>query len=264
MKPVIDRATVLSTVQDVLAAECWCESSTFNRDETLITRSNGTTVAGRYFHPSDPFIVTMGRGVVLAASSEHIDWVRSQYSAMDREAVFSARSIGMLSGYLSAYNKIAYGPDLKYICAPADLIDPPERFRDSIVIHAGEEVFGLYEHPGFANALQYDCDHPQPDVLAAVFYVDGNPVGVAGASADSDQLWQIGIDVLPDHRACGVGRALVWNLTRAIHEHDKVPYYSTSPSNIGSRRLARSVGFWPAWTEIRTWADAGHQQPERH
>lgn len=257
-----DRAEVLATVQKVLAAECWCDAAAFNRDETLITVSEGASGAGRYFHPSDPFIVTMGRGAVLSATSAHIDWIEDTFAGMDREAVFSAASISMLSRYLSAHKKVVVGPDLKYICAQSDLKDPPAGIGEAVVLLEGEDVLGLYDHPGFANALQYRRDHPQPDVLAAVLYVDGVPVGIAGASADSEDLWQIGVDVLPCHRISGIGRALVWRLTQGILERGKVPYYSTSPANIGSRRLALGVGFWPAWTEIRTWVERSDRQPD--
>lgn len=49
-------------------------------------------------------------------------------------------------------------------------------------------------------ALGYDNESDKKDVLVTVGYIDGKIAGVAGASNDSDTMWQIGIDVLPKYR----------------------------------------------------------------
>lgn len=248
---VSSRGDVLSRVRAVLASECSCDVADFDLDAVVINEMTHSDRGRRYFHRSDPFLVTMGRGVAIGASATHLDWVRDNLGNMSRDDIFSARSIAALVDYLKPHKKELYGPDLKYVCSVEDVIN--ESNGHNVELLVGDDVFALYESPGFPNALQYRRDHPQPDVLATVVYLSGVPVAVAGASADCDDMWQIGIDVLPEHRSSGYGRALVSRLTTAILERGRVPYYSTSPSNIGSRRLARSVGFWPAWTELRTW-----------
>jgi predicted GNAT family acetyltransferase len=87
-------------------------------------------------------------------------------------------------------------------------------------------------------------------MLATVARLGGAVVGIAGASADSDQLWQIGVDVRPGQRGRGIGTALVSQLTEAILAEGKVPYYSTLVSNLASTNLALSVGYWMAWTDV--------------
>ena len=78
----------------------------------------------------------------------------------------------------------------------------------------------------------------------------GALIGIAGASADCEELWQIGIDVVASERGAGVGRALVSRLTAAVLEHDRVPFYATSIGHLRSRMVAHTLGFWPAWTEM--------------
>jgi len=73
-------------------------------------------------------------------------------------------------------------------------------------------------------------------------------IGMAGASADCEMMWQIGIDVLPDYRSKGLATALVARLAREILLRDKVPYYGTATGNIASQRVAYRAGFKPAWT----------------
>ncbi len=87
-------------------------------------------------------------------------------------------------------------------------------------------------------------------MLATVAFEGGAVVGIAGASADSDDMWQIGVSVADGYRRHGIGRALVAALTVAVLKEGKVPYYSSWPANVASNALAQSLGFWHAWIEI--------------
>ncbi len=55
----------------------------------------------------------------------------------------------------------------------------------------------LYK-PEWSNALCADRKHL--DVLCVGAYDDGKLIGLAGCSADAKEMWQIGIDVLPEYR----------------------------------------------------------------
>lgn len=108
----------------------------------------------------------------------------------------------------------------------------------------------VYLYQGFDHALSYDLNYPRPDVLAVLAWHKGQVVGIAGASADSDQWWQIGIDVVPEHQGVGLGRALVSQATAVILEKGKAPYYTHSISNIRSGNTARSLGYQLAWVDV--------------
>ncbi len=115
----------------------------------------------------------------------------------------------------------------------------------------GSAVADLYQYEGFSEALHYRTDHPRPDVAAAIATGgNGDIVGIAGVKADSETMWQIGVDVVASARGNGIGRALVGHATRLILDRGKVPYYSTAASHIRSRTVAVSVGYWPAWIEL--------------
>jgi predicted GNAT family acetyltransferase len=83
--------------------------------------------------------------------------------------------------------------------------------------------------------------------LVALAEYEGQIVGMAGASADCALMWQVGMDVLPEHRHHGLGAYLVNWLTLEILKRDYVPYYGTSSSNLASQRVAHRAGFSPAW-----------------
>lgn len=102
--------------------------------------------------------------------------------------------------------------------------------------------------PQWSNAL---CtDRKDLDVLCVGAY-DGNTlIGLAGASADCDTMWQIGVDVLPEYRRKGVAGALTSRLALEIIKRGKVPFYCCAWSNIKSAGNAIKSGFRPAWAEL--------------
>jgi len=81
--------------------------------------------------------------------------------------------------------------------------------------------------------------------------MDGEEIiGMAGASADCETMWQIGIDVLPDYRRQGVASALTSRLALEVMVRGKVPFYCAAWCNIKSVRNAIRSGFRPRWVEI--------------
>lgn len=100
----------------------------------------------------------------------------------------------------------------------------------------------------WSNALCKDRKHL--DVLGIGAYDDGKLIGLAGCSADCEDMWQIGVDVLPDYRWQGIAAALTSRLARHILAREKVPFYCSAWSNIRSVRNAVKSGFIPAWVEM--------------
>lgn len=100
----------------------------------------------------------------------------------------------------------------------------------------------------WSNAL---CEKRRElDVIAVGAYDDDKLVGMAGASADCESMWQIGIDVLPQYRRQGIAAALTSKLAVRILRRDIVPFYCCAWSNIGSIRNAVASGFRPAWVQL--------------
>lgn len=129
---------------------------------------------------------------------------------------------------------------MKKTGAPAPDFDTVWYEREQIAQFQGDRRF--------AEAFSFLPD--APDVLGVAAVQDGAILGMAGASADSPYLWQIGIDTLPDARRTGVGTALVALLKNEVLARGKLPYYGTAVSHIASQRVAVKAGFLPAWAEL--------------
>lgn len=119
-----------------------------------------------------------------------------------------------------------------------------------IKIVIDDEITSLYDDDRFQMALSYSCESERRDVIAVVGYRNGEIIGVAGASNDSDTMWQVGIDVIPDFRNKGAASVLTKIITNEILKLGIVPFYGTAWSNIASKNTAISSGYKSAWVEL--------------
>jgi GNAT superfamily N-acetyltransferase len=179
-----------------------------------------------------------------------MEWVHSRFAPRSRDEIFSIGFLAEVSSFVENRHQFLAGPDIKYVCSPDTLRPTAASPKVEICLYHRDRMAEVYRLSGFRNALSYDLNHDRPDMLATVAFKNGAVVGIAGASADSDTLWQIGVGVADGYHRRGIGKTLVSALTKAVIEAGKIPYYSTWPANIASNALAQSLGFWHAWTEI--------------
>ena len=92
-----------------------------------------------------------------------------------------------------------------------------------------------------ANARKY---YTEPIIGNFVSY------GSNAVIAVQDDMWQIGVDVLPEYRRKGIASAITSRLAVEILNRGKIPFYCTAWSNIRSVRNAVKSGFIPAWAEM--------------
>jgi hypothetical protein len=224
------------------------------------TRSN-TSVAS-ILHPKrrkfkdypDPFkIVTFGRGAVIAASGKLRTFAESIVGEYPTDGfnIFSPPCATKINdvlrrdGYM-LMQVITLCPKTSARHTITDFSPYGVTFR----IFEFDDIHRLlYPLSGFDNALSRKTGEIT-DVLAVCAIKDNRVIAVAGASNDSELMWQIGIDVLPEFREMGLARALVSTITDEITALDKIPYYGLLFGNIASLNTAISCGYQPMFAEI--------------
>ena len=124
---------------------------------------------------------------------------------------------------------------------------PPRTCPFEMRLLAPADFAGLYL-PQWSNALC--AERAALDMLAVGAYDGGQLIGLAGASADCDAMWQIGVDVLPQYRRKGLAEAITSRLSAETAALGKVPFYCAAWSNIPSVRNALACGFYPSWVQL--------------
>ena len=231
------------------AADCSCSPEDFSREENVVTESLPDAGA-RKDRPNPTLcrLVTFGSNVVAACRKDLIpavtDYVSSRpayYRCFETPHIYElnrilepagARMVNMHTAFLPDYGAV-FGADLD--CPYETRLLRPEDFKDLYLSCWG-------------NALC--ADRQQLDMLGVGAYDGGKLVGLAGCSADGIEMWQIGIDVLPEYRRRGIASALTNRLAREIFACGKVPFYGAAWSNVRSMRNGIKCGFRPAWVEI--------------
>ncbi|MPZ13628.1 MAG: GNAT family N-acetyltransferase [Chloroflexi bacterium] len=246
-----DRAAALRIVREVLAVDYACDERAF-LDEHVVVTSGDIRPGGRHYaRPERTLeVATMGAGVVVHCHPDRVRWVAAHLAPMRGDAIFAASTAALVSRHLADDGLELGGPNLNYVCPEADLRawHPPMGIKIAMI--GPSDIHALYRHRGFPNALAYRDDSPVADVLAAVATRGDELVGIAGASADSNAMWQIGIDVSPRVRAVGIGRALLSRLTDEVLKTGHQPFYAHGVSNVPSGALAMTVGYRLAWVEL--------------
>ena len=223
-----------------------CAPEDFFRDEPVITRSVKHEKARKYLPlPFECDLVTYGSNVVASCDRAIMAQVKQYLDAYTWYHCFETPHLHVLEsmlapyGYTSCFMAQYYLPDLRVLhekaCPyPVRVLQPAD--------------FAPYYQPAWSNALCADRKHL--DALAVGAYDGEKLIALAGASADCDAMWQIGIDVLPAYRRQGIASALASRLALEVLEKGKVPFYCAAWSNVLSGRNAIASGFRPAWAEL--------------
>lgn len=228
-----------------------CSPEDFCKEENVVVISKPHEKARRYLKlPLFCNLCTYGNNVVASADVRITGFIRN-YLDSEKESngtsyeSFLTPRIHLLTEEFAKYGKLTCFM-AEYFLPDADIIySLPCSYEIKILTPV--DFIDLYT-PQWRNAL---CEgRKQLDILGAAAYYDGKMIGLAGCSADCDDMWQIGIDVLPEYRRQGIASALTSRLAVEIMERGKVPFYCCAWSNIRSARTAVKSGFRPAWVEF--------------
>ena len=198
-----------------------------------------------YKEPITCNFVSYGNNVVAASISETMDIVSEYVGKFEFYGCFETPNLHWLNERLTERgHKICFMAEY-YLSDVNRLPDLSCAYETRVL---KQEDFGELYLPEWSNAL---CkDRRQLDVLGVGAYDGDRLIGLAACSADCEDMWQIGVDVLPGYRRQGIACALTSALAKEIISRDKVPFYCTAWSNIRSVRNAVKSGFVPAWVEM--------------
>lgn len=241
---------ILQTALRQSAVDAGCQPEDFLKTENVVVHSVYSPDARRYLEL--PFVcnlISYGSNIVASVSPEYEDLVRGYISRYPAEHCFETPNLYVLNEAFAPYHMKAclmaeyFLPDVDRLMALPDTLEQGLELRIM-----GPEDFQTLYTPQWSNAL---CEkRKELDVLGAGAWQEGVLVGLAACSADCRDMWQIGVDVLPEFRRKGIASALTRRLAREILERGKVPFYCCAWSNIKSAKNAVGSGFRPAWAEL--------------
>ena len=213
-----------------------CKPEDFDKDENVITLP-ALNEKRRVFSKETFFLqmATLGNNAVISTDEKLHPWLAEWVKGKNGFWLFEQHNYFELNDKLCEFG---YKLNLTHhMFLPVPELVPVESDFEYRFIETAD-IMQYYGRPEFPNAICSEFKPERPDVLA-VLAMDGDKImGMAGCSADSPKLWQIGIDVLPEYRRRGIGTALVKLLRNETMRRGAIPYYGTSLSNLRSWKIA--------------------------
>lgn len=190
-------------------------------------------------------IAVVNGKLLFTGREDVITRCRELYAAANAPWFMEARNLAALNRELAAFGaQIRHARPFFTTDAPA----PADTADCAIRRYTPQTIAQFRDDDRFGEA--YGFCSTAPDMLGVAAVTDDVILGMAGASADSPYLWQIGINVLPEARGRGIGAMLVSLIAGDILAAGRLPYYGTSISHLESQRVALRAGFLPAWFEL--------------
>lgn len=247
---MLTKSDILTITKQQLALDFSCTPEDFDLAKNTIVE-NRPMEGRRIYEAEGAFlkILVFGKKAVISVAPEMLPWCEEKLGRRDPAWLLEFSRLRLIE---NALREFGHGIDQVhqfFLPKPASaLAGQPPSFP---VCWYEQDQIGQFDEDGrFGEALAFD-EH-RPDVLA-VAALDGEKImGMAGASADSATMWQIGIDTVPEYRGRGVGSALTVLLKEEILRRGKVPFYGTAVSHFHSQNIAINAGFYPAWAELYT------------
>ena len=232
--------------REQLAIDLGCSAEDFLLNENKVVISAENDKARRYLQlPFSVQLVSYGRNIVASVAPHLQDIVCEYINRFPAEHCFETPNLHFLDDALAPFHLRS--------CFMAEYFLPDMHRLIPLgcplpVRTLNRDAFAALYLPAWQNALC--AKRPHLDMIAVGAYDGDKLIGLAGASADCENMWQIGIDVLPDYRQQGIAAALTSRLACEIIARGKVPFYCAAWSNIASVRCAIRSGFRPAWVEL--------------
>lgn len=228
------------------AEDIGCRASDFHSDKNVIVPfCLGKNARKYYKEPITCTFVSYGSNIVAATTEEVAPLVSEYIGKFEFYHCFETPNMHWFNerlaerGHKVCFMAEYYLPDVNKIP------DAECQYETRILV---QKDFGKLYFPEWGNAL---CEERKDrDILGVGAYDGSRLVGLAACSADCDEMWQIGVDVLPEYRQKGIATALTSKLAREILKRGKVPFYCSAWSNVRSARNAAKSGFIPAWVEM--------------
>lgn len=220
--------------------------------EQVLCRENSFTPYSplpgrRIFQEGEVFLkVAAFRGKLLfTGKPEIVEWAQSRYGQTSGAWFFDGKSLCDMNEGVGQFGCRVGQAHPFFIGEQKTAVDSG---TFEIRRYAGEALEQFRGDSRFDEAFLFDTI--PKDELGIAALENGRICGMAGATSDSERMWQIGINVMPEAWGRGIGPMLVALLKNEILSMGVLPFYGTSMSHIASQQTAIRAGFLPAWAEL--------------
>ena len=237
---------ILKRVKEQLAKDYNCAIEDFDNRKNLVTDIKLNEGTRKYTDDKEILKILIFNGKAVLSADECIkEWCVEKFSNRNGDWMFLYSVLRAIDKKLNEFGYEIENTHHYYLPYGID-----DDISNDLKWYNKEEIKQFKDDNRFDEAFAFDNNFP--DVLAVAKLDDyGNILGIAGASKDSDIMWQIGVNVLEGAEGQGIAKNVVKALKNEILRRGKVPFYGTVESHIISQKVALASGFYPAFAEVK-------------
>lgn len=233
-------------VEQQFAIDYNCLVEDFKNKETLVTIRK-RNVGARKFEDEDSLISMLSYNgkLVITADEAIVEWCEEVLKQrLSAEWCFEANSLISIDKKLGEFG---YGIDQVHLF----FLPKFEREETNMKLQVleKEEIVRLEEDERIDEAFLFD-DYIQDMLGVAVMSETGEMLAVAGATDNSERMWEMGINSFKEGN--GYGQVAISRLIQEVIKRGKVPFYGTALSHCASQNVALRAGMVPSFCELRT------------
>ena len=225
---MLTKSDQIKIIQKYYTDKWNCDSDVFQRDVNVIIPATDT-----FFE-----FITFGNNAVLRVDESIVDWCSTNLLPIKFDRIIGH---DVLYKMLSEHDKLSVWHGTRYLYLHDNEVAKPDGF--TYKLYNKDQLGEIPQDDKYRQALSFDGT----DVIALAAYDGDTIVSIAGADDRMGDIWQIGINTLPEYRQCGLAVYLVKTLTDEIIKRGKLPFYNTWTSNIASTMVALTSGYRPVW-----------------
>ena len=188
-------------------------------------------------------MLSFGENAIIRTNHQLIDWCIKKFADTVPEEIMDGENLFAIESKLREYGYRLEGEHLGFLHFGLETnIQKPKGFEYKLFDK--KQIAELYQDTRFENALNYGG---RQEVLAIVVYKNGEIVALSTVDNHLQGMWQIGVDVLKEHRGKGLATYITQQIAIESEKRGYLPYYVTWSANIASVRTAMNAGFKPIW-----------------
>lgn len=234
-------------VQEQLARDLGCAPALLDSPGNTVVE--WTETPGRRIYSKDtPMLeIALWRGkAAVACRAELLPWARQYFAGQEAPWLFQPARYREIDAALAPLG-YEIGDAHKFYLP--DLTFPSLQPQGKVRWYEDADLEQFRGAPYWGDALSFSPLFPDRIAVAALDAAS-KPMAMAGASQDGPLLWQIGINVLPEHRGRGLGAHLTALLKEELLRRGLVPFYGTAESHLTSQTVALRAGFRPGFAYL--------------
>lgn len=229
MSELLNKQSQLDIIQNYYTAKWSCDKDVFKRNENVILDTTDN-----FFE-----FYNFGSNAVMRVDKLIVDWCNENLLSIKFDRILENDKLYQM---LYDNGKLSIWRGTRYLYLYDNPVRKPTGF--TYKLFNKDDLPLIPKDDNYRQALSFDGS----DVIALAAYDGETIASIAGADNRMGDIWQIGINTLPEYRNRGLAVYLVKTLSDEIVSRGILPFYNTWSCNIASSNVAINSGYRPAWT----------------